>query len=58
MPYPLLLAPILMEEVWGGRRLEQLGKRLAPGAAAPAVRPAWTTTSAAENRPQGESSVR
>lgn len=27
-PYPLLLQPILKEKVWGGRRLERLGKRL------------------------------
>lgn len=29
--YPLLFEPILKEKVWGGRRLEGLGKRLAPG---------------------------
>ena len=27
-PYPLLFEPILMEKVWGGRRLERLGKTL------------------------------
>jgi mannose-6-phosphate isomerase len=27
-PYPLLLKPIFKEKVWGGRRLERLGKRL------------------------------
>lgn len=31
-PYPLLLEPILLEKVWGGRGLERLGKRLPPGA--------------------------
>lgn len=31
-PYPLVLAPILMEKVWGGRRLERFGKKLQPGA--------------------------
>lgn len=32
-PYPLLLGPTLLEKVWGGRRLESLGKVL-PDAAA------------------------
>lgn len=31
-PYPLLLAPIFKEKVWGGRALEALGKCLPPGA--------------------------
>jgi len=31
-PHPLLLNPILMEKVWGGRRLEKLGKSLPAGA--------------------------
>ncbi len=32
-PYPLLLRPIILEKVWGGRRLESLGKVLPnPGA--------------------------
>ncbi|MEO1534365.1 MAG: type I phosphomannose isomerase catalytic subunit [Planctomycetota bacterium] len=30
--YPLLLEPILLEKVWGGRRLAQLGKSLSDGA--------------------------
>lgn len=30
-PYPLLFEPILKEKVWGGRRLEGLGKRLPTG---------------------------
>lgn len=30
-PYPLLLTPILKPKVWGGRRLEQLGKPLPQG---------------------------
>jgi mannose-6-phosphate isomerase len=30
-PYPLLLRPVFFEKVWGGRRLERLGKRLPPG---------------------------
>lgn len=30
-PYPLVLEPILMEKVWGGRRLEGYGKKLPPG---------------------------
>lgn len=29
-PYPLLFEPILVEKPWGGRRLESLGKQLAP----------------------------
>lgn len=29
-PYPLILEPIYKEKVWGGRRLESLGKRLPP----------------------------
>ncbi len=32
-PYPLLLRPVILEKVWGGRRLESLGKTLEiPGA--------------------------
>lgn len=31
-PYPLLLAPILKEKVWGGDRLARLNKPVAPGA--------------------------
>jgi mannose-6-phosphate isomerase len=27
-PYPLLLRPVILEKVWGGRRLESLGKSL------------------------------
>lgn len=30
-PHPLILDPILRPKVWGGRRLEGLGKALAPG---------------------------
>ncbi len=30
-PYPLVLDPILMAKVWGGRRLERFGKHLPPG---------------------------
>lgn len=30
-PYPLTFEPILKEKVWGGRRLERLGKPLEPG---------------------------
>ena len=33
VPYPLLLRPVILEKVWGGRRLESLGKELPkPGA--------------------------
>lgn len=32
-PYPLLLTPLLFEKVWGGRRLESLGKSLPAGKA-------------------------
>lgn len=31
-PYPLLMTPILKPKVWGGRRMERLGKALPPGA--------------------------
>lgn len=31
-PYPLIFEPILKEKVWGGRRLERLGKSLPDGA--------------------------
>jgi len=30
-PYPLVFEPILLEKVWGGRRLERLGKKLPSG---------------------------
>lgn len=30
-PYPLVFEPILMEKVWGGRRLARYGKSLTPG---------------------------
>lgn len=30
-PYPLVLAPIFKEKVWGGRRMERLGKHLPEG---------------------------
>lgn len=29
-PYPILFAPIYMQKVWGGRRLEKFGKTLPP----------------------------
>jgi mannose-6-phosphate isomerase len=29
-PYPLTFEPILFEKIWGGRRLERLGKKLPP----------------------------
>lgn len=32
-PYPLNFEPVLLEKVWGGRRLEGLGKALPPAAA-------------------------
>jgi mannose-6-phosphate isomerase len=49
-PYPLLLEPILMEKVWGGRRLEKLGKRLAPGAL---VGESWELADLASTSPSG-----
>jgi mannose-6-phosphate isomerase len=30
-PYPLIFEPILLDKVWGGRRLERLGKKLPAG---------------------------
>lgn len=33
LPYPLLFRPVLLEKVWGGRRLGQLGKSMASASA-------------------------
>src|SRR6185295_10414465 len=30
-PYPLVFTPILLDKVWGGRRLERFGKQLPEG---------------------------
>jgi mannose-6-phosphate isomerase len=49
-PYPLLLAPILMEKVWGGRRLERLGKRLPEGAL---IGESWELADLAGTSPSG-----
>lgn len=49
-PYPLTLSPILKDKVWGGRRLERLGKRLAPGAN---VGESWELADLAATSPDG-----
>lgn len=49
-PYPLILEPILKEKVWGGRRLERLGKRLAPGAM---IGESWELSDLAETSASG-----
>lgn len=48
--YPLILEPILKEKVWGGRRLERLGKRLADGAA---VGESWELADLPGTSPEG-----
>jgi mannose-6-phosphate isomerase len=49
-PYPLLLTPILMEKVWGGRRLERFGKELAAGTV---VGESWEVADLAATSPSG-----
>jgi mannose-6-phosphate isomerase len=49
-PYPLLLRPILMEKVWGGRSLERLGKTLPP---AKAIGESWELADLASTSPSG-----
>lgn len=49
-PYPLLLEPILMEKVWGGRRLEALGKHLPPGKN---IGESWELADLASTSPSG-----
>lgn len=49
-PYPLLLAPILKEKTWGGRRLESYGKEL-PEAAA--VGESWEVADLEDTAPSG-----
>ncbi len=49
-PYPLLLTPILMEKVWGGRRLEKLGKTLPAGKN---IGESWELADLASTSPSG-----
>jgi mannose-6-phosphate isomerase len=49
-PYPLTLSPILKEKVWGGRRLERLGKGLAPDAS---VGESWELADLASTSAEG-----
>lgn len=48
--YPLVLEPILKEKVWGGRRLERLGKQLPEGAR---VGESWELTDLASTAADG-----
>jgi len=49
-PYPLALEPILKEKVWGGRRLETLGKALPAGAS---VGESWELADLQSTSPDG-----
>lgn len=49
-PYPLLFTPILKEKVWGGRRLQHLGKRLPEGAL---IGESWEIADLAATSPTG-----
>jgi mannose-6-phosphate isomerase len=52
MPYPLLFEPILKEKVWGGRRLERLGKVL-PQDPSVLVGESWELADLASTSPTG-----
>lgn len=49
-PSPLIFEPILMEKVWGGRRLESLGKAIAPGKL---IGESWELADLASTSPSG-----
>jgi mannose-6-phosphate isomerase len=49
-PYPLILEPILLEKVWGGRRLARYGKRLPEGAR---IGESWELVDLAQTSPSG-----
>ncbi len=51
-PYPLLLEPMYKEKVWGGRRLEALGRAL-PGDAATRIGESWEVADLATTSPSG-----
>jgi mannose-6-phosphate isomerase len=51
---PLLFQPILKNKVWGGRRLEALGKRLPPGAL---VGESWEVADLPHDVPDGRSII-
>lgn len=49
-PHPLVFEPILMEKVWGGRRLERFGKRLPEGKL---IGESWELADLASTSPSG-----
>lgn len=49
-PYPLLLAPILKEKTWGGRRLQSYGKELPEGAT---IGESWEVADLPNTAPSG-----
>lgn len=51
-PYPLVLEPILLEKVWGGRRLERFNKRLPP-AEGKLIGESWEVADLASTSPSG-----
>jgi mannose-6-phosphate isomerase len=53
-PHPILLEPILKPRVWGGRRLESLGKRLPEGVA---IGESWEVADLPESVEDGRSTV-
>jgi len=53
-PYPLVFRPILKEKVWGGRRLAQLGKSLAPEAT---IGESWELADLPQTIPDGRSVI-
>ena len=53
-PYPLIFSPILKPKVWGGRALEQLGKKLPPGEL---IGESWEVADLPETVPHGQSVV-
>lgn len=50
--YPLLFEPIYKEKVWGGRRLERLGRAL-PGNASTLIGESWEVADLASTAPSG-----
>lgn len=53
-PYPLLFEPILVEKVWGGRRLEALGKPLPPDVS---IGESWELADLPDSSPNGRSVI-
>jgi mannose-6-phosphate isomerase len=50
--YPLILEPIYKEKVWGGRRLERLGREL-PGDSETRIGESWEVVDLSETSPSG-----